>query len=95
MSDPLGFLEIRLYPRETECICCGDLLVDCRQGVPMYEGMVLPNDWEGEWYGFDSCSDCFEAQGRLTRPVYAGDLAAVAKNAAGWLHLCGLEVADG
>lgn len=49
------------------CICCGD--VSRRQGVPMYEDMVLPNDWPDEWAGYDACRRLYDWQGRLSKPA--------------------------
>ena len=67
MSAPITV--IRLYPRETECIVCGVGLVDCRSAVPVYEDCVLPDDWAGEWAGFDACDACFAAQQAITEPT--------------------------
>lgn len=64
-------LLIELFPRETECIVCETPLVNSRRGIPMYEGEVLPNDWDGPWAGFDACPECYEAQGKLTEPVHS------------------------
>jgi hypothetical protein len=49
---------INLSPHESECILCGTLLFDCKLGLPMYEGEVVPDDWPGEWAGFDVCAPC-------------------------------------
>lgn len=54
-------LVINLSPRESECAACGKWLVDCRQGIPMYEGEPVPHDWSGEWVGRDACIECFYA----------------------------------
>ena len=62
-------LQINLAPRETECIVCDAPLTDCRQGVPVYEDMLLPNDHEGDWAGFDACPPCFAFQNALTKPI--------------------------
>lgn len=62
-------LIINLFPRETECIVCEAPLSDCRQGVPVYEDLLLPNEWTGDWGGFDACQRCFEIQGKLTEPT--------------------------
>lgn len=55
-------VEIRLDPRDVDCVLCGTHLtegVDKIQGLPMYEGEVVPDDWSGEWGGFDVCETCF------------------------------------
>jgi hypothetical protein len=52
-------LEIRLDPPVTECINCGDECLK-EQGLPMYEGEILPpDDTTSEWAGFDCCKTCF------------------------------------
>ncbi len=65
-------LVIDLSPRRSECAVCGTYLEVPSSGgglgVPMYEGLVLPNDWDGEWGGFDACRRCYEWQGGLTAP---------------------------
>lgn len=53
-------IEIRLDPPETECIACG-VVCDVAQGLPMYEGEVVENDYAGEWAGFHCCRPCYEA----------------------------------
>lgn len=58
---------------ETGCTTCGRETYDRRGfGVPMYEGEILPNDWPGEWGGFDVCARCYEVQQGLTEPMQPG-----------------------
>ena len=60
LSNPVQtILVINLSPRESECILCGTFLSDPRRGLPMYEGEVVPDDWPGEWAGFDVCEHCY------------------------------------
>ena len=49
------------------CHLCGR---DCdgRLGLPMYEDLVLPNDWPGEWAGFPVCRPCFDANDNPSEP---------------------------
>ncbi len=54
-------LVINLTSRESECAVCGVALVDCRQGIPFYEGEPVPHDWQGDWIGRDACLRCFAA----------------------------------
>jgi hypothetical protein len=54
-------LFINLNPRESECVICDVVIADCRQGLPMYEGEVMPVDYDGPWAGFDCCVECAEA----------------------------------
>lgn len=66
---PATILVIKLYPRETECIVCEAPLSDCLQGVPIYEDLLLHNDYDGDWGGFDACPRCFAFQNALTEPM--------------------------
>lgn len=50
-----------------DCVVCGE--VSFRSGIPMYEDMVLHNDYEGEWGGQPACDRCREFQGLLTEPM--------------------------
>ena len=40
-----------------ECWICGADTV-MQWGVPAYEDQILPNDWEGEWFGQSVCEPC-------------------------------------
>lgn len=60
---------------EFDCHVCGAPLETSGQSVPCYEDYVLPNDWEGEWGGFQACPDCFTAQQALSAPVTFDELA--------------------
>lgn len=62
-------LVINMWPHESECFVCGAWLIDCRQGVPCYEDIVLPNDWSGEWFGHDACVGCYNIQQLITEPL--------------------------
>jgi hypothetical protein len=54
-------LVIDLSARESECCACGTAVLDPRKGLPMYEGEIVPADYEGEWSGFDACDECHSA----------------------------------
>ena len=71
-----GVTVIELFPRESECFACGTLLVGARLGIPVYEDLVLPNDWTGEWFGHDACARCYEAQQSVTQPTRCVDFLA-------------------
>lgn len=60
---------IELWPIETECWACGVHLVGPEHAIPIWEDLVLPNEWSGEWGGVPACLRCFEAQGVLSGPV--------------------------
>lgn len=67
-------LLIEMQTRGEPCAVCG-AETDGRHGVPMYEGRVVSNYWEGEWGGFDACLDCFDKQQAMepevTEPDYS------------------------
>ena len=50
---------ITLWPHESECVVCGKHLVEPQYGIAMYEGAPVPDNWAGEWGGFDVCMDCY------------------------------------
>ncbi len=59
-----------LCPKESECIICGAFLVGCTKGIPMYEGCAVPNDWDGDWVGFDACDKCFDLHENGEMPTW-------------------------
>lgn len=53
---------IELFPMTDFCCVCGDeVVVEC--GLAMYEDLIVPEDWPGEWGGFTACRQCY---GRFT-----------------------------
>lgn len=56
-------LVIQMQRGDHYCCNCG-LSCDQAQGLPMYEGEIVPNDWAGEWCGANACRACFEAHER-------------------------------
>jgi len=52
---------VNLSPRESECGVCGVPLMECRTGIPFFEGEPVPHDWQGDWVGRDACPTCFAA----------------------------------
>jgi len=46
-------------------VCGGE----ATEGIPVYEDLVLPDDWEGEWFGADACAACARLQHQLTEPI--------------------------
>lgn len=54
-----GAIVIQLNARLTECIACGVFLVDPKQGIPLWEGEVVPVESDGPWGGFDACEECY------------------------------------
>jgi len=62
---------IHLWPPEMFCgVCDAPVFGLGGFGVPMWEGMVLPNDWPDEWGGFPACRPCYDWQQTLTKPAY-------------------------
>lgn len=49
---------IRLHEPQIECIVCGETDVS-RWGLAVYEGQIVPNDYQGEWGGAPCCEKCF------------------------------------
>ena len=70
---------IDLFPPVATCCICGD--GSLKSGIPMYEDMVLPNDWQGEWGGQPACDRCRELQGTLTEPMPDWEFRALAARA--------------
>lgn len=53
-------LVIELHAHECECAECGArIFLRESRHLPMYEGEVVPDNWEGEWAGFPFCKDCY------------------------------------
>ncbi len=59
----MAILLIRLYEPWAECRLCG-ADTPSRWGVPMYEGNLLSNDFQGEWFGAPACQACHDAHAR-------------------------------
>jgi hypothetical protein len=43
------------------CYVCGTELHDLRHGIPIYESVVVPDNWTGPWIGYPVCRKCFDA----------------------------------
>lgn len=67
MSEPI--LVINLWPIESDCFGCGVRLFNARHGVPVFEDLILPSDWTGEWFGSDACATCYARQQEIIAPV--------------------------
>ena len=57
-----------------ECCNCG---VDVQRyffqpnyGLPLYEGLAVPPEWEGEWGGFPACKECHDKYERRELPMW-------------------------
>lgn len=58
---------IELFPITEDCFICGD--VSIKKGIPMYEDIILHNDYDGEWGGRPACDRCFEIQSLIREPI--------------------------
>ena len=54
--------------RTAECFTCG-VYTDNSKGIPVHAGMILPNDWSGEWVGAEACGRCFDIQQGIQSPL--------------------------
>lgn len=63
----MNLVVIDLWPIVAECCVCG--AASSGQGIPVFEGDILPNDHDGEWGGAPACKTCFDKQSRLTSVV--------------------------
>jgi hypothetical protein len=49
---------IRLDEPTADCWVCGEeTFLD--YGLAVYEDLILPNDWPGEWFGATVCPRCY------------------------------------
>jgi hypothetical protein len=60
---------INMQALPADCWACGADASGMECGIPVYEDLILPNDWTGEWGGVPACHACFERQGKLTEPM--------------------------
>lgn len=51
-------LEINMTPRFADCFICGEVC-EGDHGVPVFNGDIMSNDWQGEWGGQHVCESCF------------------------------------
>lgn len=63
-----SMLVIDMNPKNYECVVCGNAC-DGTHGVPMLEGELVSNEWEGEWVGRHACIDCFHKHARNELPT--------------------------
>lgn len=65
----MSTLVIELWPYKDDCIVCGKRHI-VKQGLAMYEGEIVADDYEGEWGGFNACRDCYERnRGHVGVPI--------------------------
>lgn len=63
---PITVIQLDLY--EAVCAVCAVSTVP-HWGIPVWEGLVLPNAWPHDWIGADACAACWTRQQALTQPV--------------------------
>ena len=61
---------IEMWPHESECCVCGKSMVGCKTAIAMYEGCPVPDDWKGDWAGFDACQECFRLHELRLLPMW-------------------------
>jgi len=42
------------------CVCGKEMDEVSGYSLPMYEGVVVPDDYEGDWAGFECCYECYQ-----------------------------------
>lgn len=57
MKNQIAVIDLQL--REDYCCICNALVIGGNKGIPMYEGIPVPHDWQGDWGGFCACEKCF------------------------------------
>jgi len=64
-----GITVIRLDEPTADCWVCGqETFLDF--GLPVYEDEILPNDWQGEWFGATVCPRCYRLfNDKVTAPL--------------------------
>lgn len=62
-------LTVRLYEPYAECRLCGEETI-CQWCVPMYEGNLLSNNFQGEWFGAPACQSCHDKHARNELPTF-------------------------
>lgn len=61
-------LIINMNEHPVECFVCGES-APSTLGIPIYEDIILHNDWDGEWFGQSACQRCFNLQNELNKPM--------------------------
>jgi len=50
---------IELWPATDNCCVCDEEVL-MRYGLAMYEDLLVPDGWQGEWGGFTACRRCYD-----------------------------------
>lgn len=67
-----GIMIIDIAHPEGVCWVCGKPIL-IEQGIAIYEDLILPNNWEGEWGGVHTCKECYDLQQTITKPISLAD----------------------
>lgn len=57
-AGPVEYLQINMQDHWTECTVCG-ADTPAEWGLPVWNGMIVANDWPGEWGGVPACESCW------------------------------------
>jgi len=60
---------IKLNERKEVCGVCNADATGLSLAVPIWEDILLPNTWTGDWGGAPACRRCFVAQEQLRAPM--------------------------
>lgn len=60
---------VRLQAFPADCWACGADATGLNLGIPVYEDLILPNDYEGEFGGVPACRGCFDKQQEIVAPT--------------------------
>lgn len=71
-NPPLQIIELWNF-NESECCICGKYIIRAKKAIAMFEGLPVPNDWNGDWAGFDACDECFEKNNRSELKMWNND----------------------
>lgn len=62
------FTIIELDSPTCDCWVCGvETYLDF--GLPVYEDLILPNSWNGEWFGATVCPRCYRLFNGTPKPI--------------------------
>jgi len=60
---------INMQSHPATCFGCGGDATGLNHGIPVYEDLVLHNDYQGELGGAPACQDCFDVQSKMAKPM--------------------------
>jgi hypothetical protein len=63
---PAKILLLELWPARTNCVICG---TECglEYGLAVYEDLIVPDDYRGEWGGAPACRRCFDLAAEIQK----------------------------